>query len=101
MGNGAKAQQKQQRNAKKAADAGPKRRVNSSCGELKTNEAAKSIICQTCRQSFVSLKVISKLVLILMVYFQLTTTRLPALTQHVENKHSGKTMADCFPNYKE
>ncbi|KAJ1310809.1 hypothetical protein OPQ81_009329 [Rhizoctonia solani] len=76
MGNGAKAQQKQQRNAKKAADSGPK-------SQLKTNEAAKNIICQTCRQTF------------------LTTTRLPALVQHVENKHSGKTVADCFPNYKE
>ncbi|CUA73646.1 hypothetical protein RSOLAG22IIIB_01182 [Rhizoctonia solani] len=76
MGNGAKAQQKQQRNAKKTQDSAAK-------SQLKTNEAAKSIICQTCRQTFLS------------------TTRLPALTQHVENKHSGKTVADCFPNYKE
>ncbi|GAB1523896.1 hypothetical protein RhiXN_01048 [Rhizoctonia solani] len=79
MGNGAKAQQKQQRNAKKAADAGPKRRVNSSCGEAIPRLNALNVS----QQSF------------------LTTTRLPALTQHVENKHSGKTMADCFPNYKE
>ncbi|CAE6500910.1 unnamed protein product [Rhizoctonia solani] len=96
MGNGAKAQQKQQRNAKKAQDSGAKRRVNelfdkrwtelrpfAFFSQLKTNEAAKSIICQTCRQTFLS------------------TTRLPALTQHVENKHSGKTVADCFPDYKE
>lgn len=76
MGNGAKAQQKQQRNAKKATDGAAK-------SQLKTNEAAKSIICMTCRQTFLS------------------TTRLPALTQHVENKHSGKTVADCFPNFKE
>ncbi|KAG8709588.1 hypothetical protein FRC09_000583 [Ceratobasidium sp. 395] len=76
MGNGAKAQQKQQRNAKKAADAGGK-------SQTKSNEAAKSILCSVCRQTFLS------------------TTRMPALTQHVENKHSGKTVADCFPTYQE
>ncbi|KAF8599279.1 DUF1909-domain-containing protein [Ceratobasidium sp. AG-I] len=76
MGNGAKAQQKQQRNAKKTADAGGK-------SQSKTNEAAKNIICMTCRQTFLS------------------TTRMPALTQHVENKHVGKTVAECFPGQKD
>ncbi|KAB5593009.1 Zf-met2 domain-containing protein [Ceratobasidium theobromae] len=79
MGNGAKAQQKQQRNAKKAADSGPKRRVT---GQLKVNEAAKTIICEVCKQTF------------------LTTTRYPALAQHAENKHASKTVGDCFPNVK-
>lgn len=44
---GAKAQQKRERNADKNAAAGSK-------SQAKVNEAAKSIICSTCKQSFVS-----------------------------------------------
>jgi RNase P subunit RPR2 len=44
---GAKAQQKRERNADKAAGKGGK-------SQLKVNEAAKSIVCTTCRQPFVS-----------------------------------------------
>ena len=44
------------------------------------NEAAKDIICQVCRSTF------------------LKTTRGPALTEHAANKHN-KTLQDCFPNY--
>ncbi|KAG8932263.1 hypothetical protein FRC03_003576 [Tulasnella sp. 419] len=73
MGNGAKAAQKRERNAKAGAKEGK--------SSLKVNEAAKNIVCGTCKQAF------------------LVTTRLPALQQHVENKHSGKTVADCFPTY--
>ncbi|KAF4572692.1 hypothetical protein EYR36_007202 [Pleurotus pulmonarius] len=74
MGNGAKAQQKRERNAEKGAAKGSK-------SQSKVNEAAKSIICSTCRQSF------------------FITTRAPALEEHAQNKHS-KTMADCFPGVK-
>ncbi|KAF8139961.1 At2g23090 like protein [Boletus edulis] len=72
MGNGAKAAQKRERNASKQ-DKGPTSRT-------KVNEAAKNIICSTCRQSF------------------LLTTRTPALEEHAQNKHS-KTLAECFPSF--
>ncbi|SHO78210.1 Hypothetical protein MSYG_2552 [Malassezia sympodialis ATCC 42132] len=73
MGNGARAQQKRERNAKTG---GPKEAKS----QLKANEAAKSVICVTCRQTF------------------LQTVREPALAQHAENKH-GKTVKDCFPSW--
>jgi len=73
MGNGAKAAQKRERNAKEGKGAAK--------SQLKTNEAAKSIVCNICRQTF------------------LMTTRLPQLTEHVENKHPGKEVADCFPTF--
>jgi len=73
MGNGAKAQQKRERNAAKGPAGGK--------STLKVNEAAKTIICTTCRQTF------------------LVTTRAPALTEHVENKHAGKTPKECFPTF--
>ncbi|KAJ3754277.1 At2g23090 like protein, partial [Lentinula raphanica] len=69
---GAKAAQKRERNAKNSK--------KESTSQNKTNEAAKSIICQTCRQAF------------------FVTTRQPALEEHAQNKHS-KTMGDCFPSY--
>ncbi|CAL1696494.1 unnamed protein product [Somion occarium] len=71
MGNGAKAQQKRERNQAKAG--------STAKSQNKVNEAAKNIICMTCRQTF------------------LLTTRAPALEEHAQNRH-GKTMADCFPN---
>ncbi|KAF9785959.1 DUF1909-domain-containing protein [Thelephora terrestris] len=71
MGNGAKAQQKRERNAARDAQKGNK-------SQLKSNEASKSIICQTCRQPFMS------------------TTRAPALEDHAKSKHN-KTLAECFP----
>jgi Small EDRK-rich factor 1/2-like, N-terminal len=57
-GNGAKAAQKRERNADKA------KKVPSS--QLKANEAAKTIVCVLCRQSF------------------LGTMRRPALSTHAE-----------------
>ncbi|KZS96152.1 DUF1909-domain-containing protein [Sistotremastrum niveocremeum HHB9708] len=72
MGNGAKAQQKRDRNAK---GSGPTAK-----SQTKINEAAKNIICATCRQTF------------------LLTTREPALQEHAANKHN-KTLADCFPSF--
>ncbi|EKM48002.1 uncharacterized protein PHACADRAFT_266604 [Phanerochaete carnosa HHB-10118-sp] len=70
MGNGARAQQKRERNQAKTA--------STAKSQTKVNEAAKNIMCQTCRQTF------------------LLTTRAPALEEHAQNKHS-KTMAECFP----
>ncbi|RHZ54880.1 uncharacterized protein CDV56_104585 [Aspergillus thermomutatus] len=74
MGNGAKAASKRERNAKDAKGAAK--------SQLKVNEAAKDIICNVCRQTF------------------LKTTRAPALTEHASNKHS-KTLQDCFPGFVE
>ncbi|EGO03615.1 hypothetical protein SERLA73DRAFT_175156 [Serpula lacrymans var. lacrymans S7.3] len=71
MGNGAKAAQKRERNNAKNDPKGSK-------SQAKVNEAAKNIICQTCKQTF------------------LLTTRAPALEEHAQNKHS-KTMSECFP----
>ncbi|KAF9042109.1 At2g23090 like protein [Panaeolus papilionaceus] len=74
MGNGAKAAQKRERNADKNAAKGSK-------SQAKANEAAKSIVCATCKQAF------------------FVTTRAPALEEHSSNKHS-KTIAECFPTFK-
>ena len=57
-GNGAKAAQKRERNADK--------NKKSAGSQLKTNEAAKTIVCAQCKQSF------------------LGTMRKPALTTHAE-----------------
>lgn len=69
---GAKAQQKRERNADKNLPKGAK-------SQAKANEAAKNIICVICKQSFVS----SFLFLFAhrcleMVLLQLVTTRAPA-----------------------
>ncbi|KAF4222150.1 hypothetical protein CNMCM8980_008568 [Aspergillus fumigatiaffinis] len=74
MGNGAKAASKRDRKAKDTK--------GTATSQLKVNEAAKDIICTTCRQTF------------------LKTTRAPALTEHASNKHS-KTLQDCFPGFVE
>ncbi|KEZ46004.1 hypothetical protein SAPIO_CDS1407 [Scedosporium apiospermum] len=72
MGNGAKAQQKRERNQKDSKVAK---------SQLKSNTAACNIVCNVCKQSF------------------LQTSKAPTLTIHAENKHS-KTLADCFPNFQ-
>ncbi|CAO3686829.1 unnamed protein product [Umbelopsis ramanniana] len=74
MGNGQKAQMKRDRNAKDLKK-GPTL-------QLKQNNAAKNVICQTCKQTF------------------LCTIRAKALTEHADNKHS-KTLEDCFPGFVE
>lgn len=73
MGNGAKAQQKRDRNAK---DAKPAK------SQLKVNKQACDIQCQICKSTF------------------LKTTKAPALTEHASNKHS-KTLAECFPTFEQ
>jgi hypothetical protein len=70
MGNGAKAQTKRERNNAKDHSKAPS-------SQLKSNAAAKTIICKTCRQDF-----------------QKTTNR-AALEEHASNKHK-KTYEDCF-----
>ncbi|KAK4193454.1 At2g23090 like protein [Podospora australis] len=72
-GNGAKAAQKRARNAK---DAAPK-----AASQLKTNKQAMSIICDKCKQTFLS------------------TSRAPQLTLHAVNKHSSD-IKTCFPNFE-
>ncbi|KAH2364333.1 hypothetical protein KXW57_004200 [Aspergillus fumigatus] len=72
MGNGAKAASKRERKAKDTK--------STATSQLKANEAAKDIICLTCRQTF------------------LKTTRAPALMEHASNKHN-KTLQDCFPGF--
>ncbi|BFZ62344.1 hypothetical protein YB2330_003437 [Saitoella coloradoensis] len=73
MGNGAKAQQKRERNAKNTGATAK--------SQLKVNETAKNVICKACFQTF------------------LMTTRQPELAVHAENKH-GKTFEACFPDYQ-
>ncbi|KAJ3374433.1 hypothetical protein GGF31_007210 [Allomyces arbusculus] len=74
-GNGSKAQQKRERNAKAAGGVAK--------SQLKVNEAAKNIQCVVCKQTF------------------LGTANLATLNQHAENKarliDHNKTAADCFP----
>ncbi|CAO1627977.1 unnamed protein product [Sympodiomycopsis kandeliae] len=72
MGNGNRAQQKRERNLKDA-----KKEPSS---QLKSNQAALSVKCKTCMQTF------------------LGTVRRDALQQHAENKHS-KNVEDCFPDW--
>ncbi|ORY07759.1 DUF1909-domain-containing protein [Basidiobolus meristosporus CBS 931.73] len=74
MGNGQKAQHKRERNAAKAG--------KGATSQLKANAKAQTVICQTCRQTF------------------LCTIRAKALTEHSENKH-GKPLDQCFPGFVE
>ncbi|EMF15320.1 DUF1909-domain-containing protein [Sphaerulina musiva SO2202] len=68
MGNGAKAQQKRERNAKDTSTKG---------SQLKANAAAKTIKCKVCFQDFQS------------------TAKRPALEQHADSRHS-KKYEECF-----
>lgn len=74
-GNGNRAMQKRERNAKQAAA------HSGGVSQIKVNAAAMNIVCSVCRQPFMS------------------TTRKTELEQHVSSKHDKKTLADCFPNY--
>ncbi|CAG8504730.1 9909_t:CDS:2 [Ambispora gerdemannii] len=75
MGNGQKAQHKRERAAKNGAKAG-------STSQKKANEAARTIICSVCRNTF------------------LCTVRTKALNEHATNKHS-KNLDECFPGFVE
>ena len=109
---GAKAAQKRERNAEKQK--GPSK------SQAKVNEAAKTIVCSTCKQDFVSFVYPSRCSTTdqsfsIVAYYPctcvsdldylskptFTTDALySSLEEHAANKHS-KTMADCFPAYKE
>lgn len=71
--NGCRAQQKRERNAKKAAAGVGK-------SQLKQNEASKTVVCKICRQSFMN------------------TVKKPELELHQQNKHSKLTFDACFPD---
>ncbi|KAF4976964.1 hypothetical protein FZEAL_6434 [Fusarium zealandicum] len=73
MGNGAKAQQKRDRNQKDK---------NVAKSQLKVNSQACDIQCQICKSTF------------------LKTTKAPALTEHAANKHS-KSLPECFPTFEQ
>ncbi|PSN60087.1 DUF1909-domain-containing protein [Corynespora cassiicola Philippines] len=70
MGNGAKAQQKRERNAGKGGKGEAK-------SQLKANSAAQTVKCKTCFQTFQS------------------TTNRKMLREHAANKHT-KNFEDCF-----
>ncbi|EAL69749.1 hypothetical protein DDB_G0275367 [Dictyostelium discoideum AX4] len=72
-GNGAKAQQKRERNLKRNEGA------SSAKSQLKTNEAAKTTICNICRASF------------------LCTAKETELRIHSDNKHPKNKFEECFP----
>ncbi|KAF7982076.1 hypothetical protein HWV62_30378 [Athelia sp. TMB] len=90
MGNGAKAQQKRERNADKGAAKGSK-------SQAKVNEAAKNIVCATCKQAFVTPDDAGTCVSLALVGWS-SKLILLSLEEHSQNKHS-KGMAECFPNY--
>lgn len=71
-GNGNRAKQKRERNAKKAAAA------TSAHSQLKTNAQAQTIICKMCRQTF------------------MCVAKEAELRQHAENKHPKAKFEDCF-----
>ncbi|KAK8869631.1 hypothetical protein IAR55_000199 [Kwoniella newhampshirensis] len=72
-GNGAKAAQARERNAAKASK-GP-------TSQLKSNQAANSIQCFTCKQTFQG------------------TSKLLILQQHVDGKHPKLDVKTCFPGF--
>ncbi|KAL8387872.1 hypothetical protein RB595_009611 [Gaeumannomyces hyphopodioides] len=73
MGNGNRAQQKRERNAK------DQKGIKKS--QLKVNEQAKKIQCEICKVTFLS------------------TIRGEELEQHSINKHAKRDMVECFPTY--
>ncbi|KIR59845.1 hypothetical protein I312_101493 [Cryptococcus bacillisporus CA1280] len=74
MGNGAKAQAKRDRNTKAAAGKGDQ-------SQLKSNAAAMTIQCVTCK-----------------AVFQGTSKQL-VLQQHVDSKHPKSDIKTCFPTF--
>ncbi|KAJ3265165.1 hypothetical protein HDU77_006210 [Chytriomyces hyalinus] len=71
-------------NAQKSAMARARNAKNASAdakSQLKVNEQAKNVQCGICRQTF------------------LLTIREKALQEHIDSKHSGKTIKDCFPTW--
>ncbi|WWC69293.1 uncharacterized protein I206_103231 [Kwoniella pini CBS 10737] len=74
MGNGAKAQQRKDRAGTKPADKG-------ASSQLKTNAAAQTIQCDTCKATFQG------------------TSKQPMLQLHVDSKHPKSDFKTCFPKF--
>ncbi|WVF72009.1 hypothetical protein IAT40_006821 [Kwoniella sp. CBS 6097] len=74
MGNGAKAAHKREKNTGKPAGKGE-------ASQLKSNLAAQSIQCDTCKATFQG------------------TSKQPLLQQHVDSRHPKLTLATCFPKF--
>ncbi|MCJ1286339.1 hypothetical protein MMC26_005684 [Xylographa opegraphella] len=72
MGNGAKAASKRERNAKEANTGGK--------SQLKSNAAAKTLICKNCKQDWQG------------------TTNKATLEQHASSRHPKLKYEDCFDN---
>jgi len=70
MGNGAKAASKRERNAKDANTGGK--------SQLKSNAAAKTLICRNCKQDWQG------------------TTNKATLEQHVSSRHPKLKYEECF-----
>jgi len=76
-GNGNRAIQKRERNAKKAE------KQSSGKSQLKTNEKALTLKCTVCMQTFLGV----------------TSTK--SLKEHSDNKHPKNSFAECFPGQEE
>jgi Zinc-binding/Small EDRK-rich factor 1/2-like, N-terminal len=74
--NANRAQQKRERNAKKAAGAG-------AGSQLKSNEAAKTVQCKVCMQAFMGVCSTGN------------------LKEHSDNKHPKHDFKQCFPDHVE
>ncbi|KAL6067086.1 Zf-met2 domain-containing protein [Balamuthia mandrillaris] len=72
--NGQRAQQKRERNAKKTAA------KTKGASQLKSNEKAKTIQCQICKQTF------------------LCTTKAAELKSHAEGRHTKLPLEQAFPD---
>ncbi|KAK2957435.1 hypothetical protein BLNAU_7591 [Blattamonas nauphoetae] len=71
-GNGCKSQKSRERNAAKVQTGGK--------SQLKQNQAAQTIVCSVCKQSF------------------MCTTNAAQLEQHATSKHPKSTPKECFPD---
>jgi len=77
-GNAQKSATARARNAEKAAKA-----AKGGSSQLKANQAAQTVVCATCRQTFMCNSTKAKLM------------------EHVDSKHSKSTFEACFPSFKE
>ncbi|WVQ69888.1 hypothetical protein V866_008142 [Kwoniella sp. B9012] len=74
MGNGAKAAHKREKAGAKVAGKGES-------SQLKSNAAAQTIQCETCKATFQG------------------TSKQPQLQLHVDSKHSKSDFKTCFPKF--
>ncbi|CAJ0829361.1 5654_t:CDS:2 [Entrophospora sp. SA101] len=96
--NGQKAQHKRERNQKTNG-------AKNTSSQLKANEAARTVICQVCRNTFLCTIRAKALVFNPKIYnyyilYGLIIQLYSRLSEHADNKHS-KTLQDCFPGFVE